>query len=158
MDCVFVKKFLWFMLDLSIYIPLKKKFDFVIKSPPASHFIREAAKLKSGSKEPGRVVAGSITMKQAEKIAQEKMKDLNAHDLEEATKIICGSARSMGIEVKKWEIDLETLKNRSSTIKWRSNMTNEEREQYDKKIYANLTEKQLEDKRERQKNYYNKFK
>ena len=77
-----------------------KKFDFIIKSPPASHFIREAAKLKSGSKEPGRVVAGSITMKQAESIAKEKMKDLNAFDIKEATKIICGSARSMGIEVK----------------------------------------------------------
>ena len=78
-----------------------KKFDFKIKSPPASFFIREAAKLKSGSQEPGRVIAGSITMKQAEAIAKEKMKDLNAHNLEEATKIICGSARSMGIEVKK---------------------------------------------------------
>ena len=77
-----------------------KKFDFIIKSPPASHFIREAAKLKSGSKEPGRVIAGSITMKQAEAIAKEKMKDLNAFDIKEATKIICGSARSMGIEVK----------------------------------------------------------
>ena len=77
-----------------------KKFDIVIKSPPASHFIKEAAKLKSGSKEPGRVVVGSITIKQAEKIAQEKMKDLNAFDIKEATKIICGSARSMGIEVK----------------------------------------------------------
>ena len=63
-----------------------KKFDFVIKSPPASHFIREAAKLKSGSKEPGRVVAGSITMKQAEAIAKEKMKDLNAFDLNEGHK------------------------------------------------------------------------
>ena len=77
-----------------------KKFDFIIKSPPASHFIKQAAKLKSGSKEPGRVITGSITMKQAEQIAKEKMKDLNAFDLEEATKIICGSARSMGIEVK----------------------------------------------------------
>ena len=77
-----------------------KKFDFVIKSPPASHFIKEAAKLKGGSKEPGRVIVGSITKKQAEKIAQEKMKDLNAHDLDEAVKIISGSARSMGIEVK----------------------------------------------------------
>ena len=63
-------------------------------------FIREAAKLKSGSSEPGRVIAGSITMKQAEAIAKEKMKDLNAFDIKEATKIICGSARSMGIEVK----------------------------------------------------------
>ena len=77
-----------------------KKFDFIIKTPPASHYIREAAKLKSGSQEPGRIIAGSITMKQAENIAKEKMKDLNAHDLKEATKIICGSARSMGIEVK----------------------------------------------------------
>ena len=77
-----------------------KKFDIVIKTPPASYFIKEAAKLKSGSKEPGRIVVGSITIKQAEKIAQEKMKDLNAHDLDEATKIICGSARSMGIEIK----------------------------------------------------------
>ena len=77
-----------------------KKFDFIIKSPPASHFIKRAAKLKSGSKEPGRVITGSITMKQAEQIAKEKMKDLNAIELKEATKIICGSARSMGIEVK----------------------------------------------------------
>jgi large subunit ribosomal protein L11 len=77
-----------------------KKFDFVIKSPPVSYFIKEAAMLKGGSKEPGRVIVGSITTKQAEKIAQEKMKDLNAFDLKEATKIICGSAKSMGIEVK----------------------------------------------------------
>jgi len=77
-----------------------KKFDFAIKSSPVSYFIKEAAKLKGGSKEPGRVIVGSITTKQAEKIAQEKMKDLNAFDLKEATKIICGSAKSMGIEVK----------------------------------------------------------
>ena len=77
-----------------------KKFDFVIKSPSVSYFIKEAAKLKGGSKEPGRIIVGSITKKQAEKIAQEKMKDLNAFDIKEATKIICGSARSMGIEVK----------------------------------------------------------
>ena len=77
-----------------------KRYDFVIKSPPASHFIKEAAKLKSGSKEPGRVIVAYITMDQAKKIAQEKMKDLNAFDIKKATKIICGSARSMGIEVK----------------------------------------------------------
>ena len=77
-----------------------KKFDFIIKTPPASHYIREAAKLKSGSKEPGRLIAGSITMQQAEEIAKAKMKDLNAFDIKQATKIICGSARSMGIEVK----------------------------------------------------------
>ena len=77
-----------------------KKFDFKIKSPPASHFIKEAAKLKGGSKEPGRSIAGSITKKQAEEIATQKMKDLNAHSLDQAVRIIAGSARSMGIEVK----------------------------------------------------------
>jgi|TARA_B110000285_G_C14565478_1_gene355437 large subunit ribosomal protein L11 len=77
-----------------------KKFDFIIKTPPASHYIKEAAKLKSGSKEPGRTIAGSITIKQAEEIAKAKMQDLNAFDIKEATKIICGSARSMGIEIK----------------------------------------------------------
>jgi|TARA_B110000967_G_C18314216_1_gene284392 large subunit ribosomal protein L11 len=77
-----------------------KKFDFIVKTPPASHYIKEAAKLKSGSKEPGRTIAGSITIKQAEEIAKAKMQDLNAFDIKEATKIICGSARSMGIEVK----------------------------------------------------------
>ena len=77
-----------------------KKFDFVIKSPPASHFIKEAIKLKSGSQEPGRNIIASITKKQIEEIAKQKMADLNAHDLEQASKIIAGSARSMGIEVK----------------------------------------------------------
>ena len=61
-------------------------------------------------------------------------------------------------EFKKGEIDFSTLKNRSSTIKWRSNMSDKERELYDKKVYANLNEKQLEDKKERQKKYYNKIK
>ena len=77
-----------------------KKFDFVIKSPPASHFIKEAAKLKGGSKEPGRNMVGSISKQQLKDIAEKKMSDLNAHDLDEAAKIIAGSARSMGIEVK----------------------------------------------------------
>ena len=76
------------------------KFDVIIKSPTASHFIKEAAKLKGGSKEPGRSIVASITKKQAEEIAEKKMSDLNAHDLEQAVKIIKGSARSMGIEVK----------------------------------------------------------
>jgi large subunit ribosomal protein L11 len=77
-----------------------KKFDFIVKSPPASHFIKEAAKLKRGSQEPGRQIVGSITKKQAEEIAKKKMNDLNAYELGEAVKIIVGSARSMGIEVK----------------------------------------------------------
>ena len=87
-------------VPVTITVYKDKKFDFEIKSPPASFFIKEAAKLKGGSKEPGRAVAGSITKKQAEEIANKKMKDLNANDLEQAVKIIAGSARSMGIEVK----------------------------------------------------------
>ena len=94
------KNFMGNPVPVVITVYKDKKFDLVIKSPPASHFIKQAAKLKGGSKEPGRVITGSITMKQAEQIAKEKMKDLNALDLKDATKIICGSARSMGIEVK----------------------------------------------------------
>ena len=94
------KSFMGKPVPVIITVYKDKKFDFVIKSPPASHFIKEAAKLKGGSKEPGRVIVGSITKKQAEKIAQDKMKDLNAYSIEEAVKIISGSARSMGIEVK----------------------------------------------------------
>ena len=94
------KSFMGKPIPVVITVYKDKKFDFVIKSPPASYFIKEAAKLKGGSQEPGRVIVGSITKKQAEKIAQEKMKDLNAHSIKEAVKIISGSARSMGIEVK----------------------------------------------------------
>ena len=77
-----------------------KKFDFVIKNPPATYFIKEKLKIKSGSSEPGRNIVKSITTKQLEEIAKEKMTDLNAHDVDQAVKIIAGSARSMGIEVK----------------------------------------------------------
>ena len=94
------KSFMGKPVPVVITVYKDKKFDFVIKSPPASYFIKEAAKLKGGSQEPGRVIVGSITKKQAEEIAQEKMKDLNAHSVEEAVKIMSGSARSMGIEVK----------------------------------------------------------
>ena len=94
------KSFMGKPVPVVITVYKDKKFDFVIKSPPASYFIKEAAKLKGGSQEPGRVIVGSITKKQAEEIAQEKMKDLNSHSIKEAVKIISGSARSMGIEVK----------------------------------------------------------
>jgi large subunit ribosomal protein L11 len=76
-----------------------KSFTFVTKTPPASFFLKRAAKLKSGSKTPGRDVAGRVTMAQCREIAEKKMKDLNATDLEQAAKIIAGSARSMGLEV-----------------------------------------------------------
>ena len=85
-------------VEITVY--KDKKFDFKIKSPPASYYIKEAVKLKGGSKEPGRNIVASISKKQLEEIAKEKMSDLNAHDMSEAVKIIAGSARSMGIEVK----------------------------------------------------------
>ena len=94
------KSFMGKPVPVVITVYKDKKFDFIIKSPPASYFIKEAAKLKSGSTEPGRQIVSSITKKQAEEIAKKKMTDLNAHDLEQAVKIIKGSARSMGIEVK----------------------------------------------------------
>ena len=94
------KNFMGKPVPVIITVYKDKKFDFIIKSPPATYFIKEAAKLKSGSTEPGRQIVSSITKKQAEEIAKKKMTDLNAHDLEQAVKIIKGSARSMGIEVK----------------------------------------------------------
>ena len=71
-----------------------------IKTPPASYYLKKAAKLKSGSKTPSKEVAGSVTMKQVREIAEAKMVDLSANSVEQAMKIIMGSARSMGIEVK----------------------------------------------------------
>ena len=76
-----------------------RSFTFVTKTPPASFLIKKAAKLKSGSKEPGKVSAGRIKRSELTKIAELKMADLNANDLDQATKIIEGSARSMGLEV-----------------------------------------------------------
>jgi len=76
-----------------------KSFTFITKTPPATHYLKEAAKLQSGSKEPGRVVAGSVTRTQLREIAEKKMKDLNAHDIEAAARIIEGSARAMGLKV-----------------------------------------------------------
>ena len=76
-----------------------RSFTFVTKTPPASFLIKKAANLKSGSKEPGKVSAGTIKRSQLAEIAQQKFADLNANDIEQATKIIEGSARSMGLQV-----------------------------------------------------------
>ncbi|HEY7805709.1 MAG TPA: 50S ribosomal protein L11 [Croceibacterium sp.] len=76
-----------------------RSFTFVTKTPPASYLIKKAANLKSGSKEPGKVSAGRIKRSKLTEIAEMKMKDLNANDLDAATKIIEGSARAMGLEV-----------------------------------------------------------
>ena len=76
-----------------------RSFTFVTKTPPATFLIKKAINLKSGSKEPGKVKAGTIKRSQLAEIAQVKMADLNANDIEAATKIIEGSARAMGLEV-----------------------------------------------------------
>ena len=77
-----------------------KSFTFVIKTPPASYYLKKAAKLPKGGSTPGREVAGVVTMKQCREIAEHKLKDLNTTDLDEAQKMIAGSARSMGLEVR----------------------------------------------------------
>ncbi len=76
-----------------------KSFTFTMKQPPVSYFLKKEAKLKSGSKEPGRETAGSITRDQVRTIAEAKMQDLNAADVEGAMAMVEGSARSMGLEV-----------------------------------------------------------
>jgi large subunit ribosomal protein L11 len=76
-----------------------RSFSFITKTPPASFLIKKAAGLKSGSKEPGKISAGTIKRSQLAEIAQLKMKDLNAADIDAATKTIEGSARAMGLQV-----------------------------------------------------------
>ncbi|MFT4091174.1 MAG: 50S ribosomal protein L11 [Asticcacaulis sp.] len=76
-----------------------KSFTFTTKTPPATFFIKQALGLKSGSKLPGRDSVGSITRAQLREIAEKKAKDLSAHDVENAAKIIEGSARSMGLKI-----------------------------------------------------------
>ncbi len=76
-----------------------KSFTFEMKQSPMSHLIKKAAGLKSGSKEPGKTVAGKLSAKQVREIAEAKMKDLNADTIEAAMRMVEGSARSMGIEV-----------------------------------------------------------
>jgi large subunit ribosomal protein L11 len=87
-------------IPVNITVFSDKSFAFEMKTPPASYFLKKAAKLESGSKAPGRDVAGSVTKAQVRQIAEAKMKDLNANDVEMAMRLIEGSARSMGIEVK----------------------------------------------------------
>ena len=77
-----------------------KYFTFEMKTPPASYFLKKAANLQGGSKLPGRDFVGSVTKDQVREIAEAKMKDLNANDLDMAMRLIEGSARSMGIQVR----------------------------------------------------------
>ena len=76
-----------------------RSFTFVTKTPPASFLIKKAANLKSGSKEPGKISAGKIARSKLSEIAAKIAEDLNANDIEAATKIIEGSARAMGLQV-----------------------------------------------------------
>jgi len=76
-----------------------RSFSFETKSPPASYFIKKAAKLDKGSMEPGRDVVGSVSMDQLREIAEQKKNDLNSNDVDAAAKILAGTARSMGIQV-----------------------------------------------------------
>ena len=76
-----------------------RSFSFTTKTPPASFLLKKAANLKSGSKEPGKVSAGTIKRSKVSEIAEMKMKDLNANDVEAAMRMVEGSARSMGLEV-----------------------------------------------------------
>jgi large subunit ribosomal protein L11 len=76
-----------------------RSFSFATKTPPASFLLKKAAKIQSGSKEPGKASAGTIKRSQLRDIAEVKMKDLNANDLDAASKIIEGSARAMGLQV-----------------------------------------------------------
>ena len=77
-----------------------RSFTFEMKTPPASYFLKKAVKLESGSKAPGRDFVGTVTKDQVRQIAEAKMKDLNANDVEMAMRLIEGSARSMGIKVE----------------------------------------------------------
>ncbi len=83
---------------ISIY--KDRSFDFITKTPPASFLLKQAAKLQKGGKLAGREVAGAVTMAQCREIAQAKLPDLNTNDVEAGAKIIAGSARAMGLEVK----------------------------------------------------------
>ena len=76
-----------------------RSFSFVTKTPPATHYLKEATKLKSGAAKTGRETVGKITRAQLREIAEKKMKDLNANDVEAAMRMVEGSARSMGLEV-----------------------------------------------------------
>ena len=86
-------------IPTTITVYQDKSFTFVTKTPPASYFLKKMAGKNSGANHPGREIGGSVTVAQCREIAELKMADLSANDLDQATKIIEGSARSMGYEV-----------------------------------------------------------
>lgn len=86
-------------IPVKITVFSDRSFTFEMRTPPASFFLKKAAKLTSGSKAPGRDVAGEVTMEQVREIAKLKMKDLNTDNIDQAARTIAGSARSMGLKV-----------------------------------------------------------
>ncbi|MGM0634463.1 MAG: 50S ribosomal protein L11 [Bacteroidota bacterium] len=88
------------VLPVVITVYKDKSFDFIIKTPPAAVQLKEAAKIKKGSGEPNRMKVASITWDQVKVIAEDKMQDLNAFSVDSAMKMVAGTARSMGINVK----------------------------------------------------------
>ena len=87
-------------IPVRITVYQDKTYSFETKSPPASYYIKKAARIEKGSEMPGIEIIASISKNQVRKIAEIKMVDLNANDIEAACKIIAGSARSMGINVE----------------------------------------------------------
>ncbi len=85
-------------VELTVYVD--RSFDMVLKTPPASDLIKKAAGIESASGSPGLEIIGKITQRQVKEIAETKMSDLNASDIDAAIKIISGSAKSMGIEIE----------------------------------------------------------
>ena len=83
----------------TITVYADRSFSFVTRTPPASYFLRKAAGVEKGAETAGRVVVAQVSTAQCREIAEKKMADLNANDLDAATRIVMGSARSMGIEV-----------------------------------------------------------
>ena len=87
------------VLPVEISIYEDRSFDFVIKTPPAAFLIKKYAKVKKGSSKGSKEVVGTITKEQLKEIAETKLPDLNAYNLEEAIKIVSGTAKNMGIEI-----------------------------------------------------------
>ena len=88
------------IVPVQITIFEDRSFDFILKTPPASVLLKQAARLEKGSAEPNREKVGKVTRDQIRQIAETKMPDLNANDIDQAIKIVAGTARSMGIQVE----------------------------------------------------------
>lgn len=88
------------LVPVEITVFKDRSYDFIMKSPPASELLKQAAKIKKGAGNPLTEKVGTVTRAQLKEIAEKKMADLNAHDIEAAADIIAGTARQMGIEVK----------------------------------------------------------